>query len=167
MTNSASRSATTLWLALVIAGLAFATIAGAWIFQAYGYAPCELCLEQRPAYYFGAPIAAALALVAAAGGGRILAAGFALLALIFAANAIFGVYHSGVELMFWKGPTGCTGALAGPTKAADLLNQLNTIKVVPCDKVQLRVFGLSLANWNAFISATLAALAARAAFAKA
>ena len=32
-----------------------------------------------------------------------------------------------------------------------------------CDEVSLRVFGLSLANWNIFISAGLAALAAASA----
>jgi disulfide bond formation protein DsbB len=52
--------------------------------------------------------------------------------------------------------------MSGPVDAADLLQQLKTIKLVRCDEVSLRVFGLSLANWNIFISAALAALAARA-----
>jgi disulfide bond formation protein DsbB len=39
---------------------------------------------------------------------------------------------------------------------------LETVKVVRCDEVSLRVFGLSLANWNILISAAIAALAARA-----
>jgi disulfide bond formation protein DsbB len=34
---------------------------------------------------------------------------------------------------------------------------------VRCDEVQIRIFGLSLANWNVVISAALAALATRAA----
>ena len=34
-------------LALAIFALAFAAIAGAWIFEAMGYLPCDLCLEQR------------------------------------------------------------------------------------------------------------------------
>jgi disulfide bond formation protein DsbB len=40
------------------------------------------------------------------------------------------------------------------------LKQLQTIRVVRCDEVSLRVFGLSLANWNILISAALALLAA-------
>ena len=40
------------WLILIIAA---ATIAGAWIFQAFGYAPCELCLSERIPYYVGVP----------------------------------------------------------------------------------------------------------------
>jgi len=151
--------------ALTIAIIAFATIAGAWIFQGLGYPPCDLCYEQRYAYYVGVPLAALVFLLARAGAPRaIVVAGLAALALIFAANTILAVYHSGVEAGLWQGPTACTGAMAGPAKASDLLEQLQTIKVVRCDAVSLRVFGLSLANWNILISAALAALAARASF---
>ena len=151
--------------ALTVAVIAFATIAGAWIFQGLGYPPCDLCYEQRYAYYVGVPLAALVFVLSRAGAPRvILAAGLAALALIFAANTILAVYHSGVEAGLWQGPTACTGAMAGPAKASDLLEQLQTIKVVRCDAVSLRVFGLSLANWNVLISAALAALAARTIF---
>jgi disulfide bond formation protein DsbB len=85
------------------------------------------------------------------------------LALIFAANAALGIYHSGVEWGAWPGPEDCTGVVAGAPKVADFLNQLQHIKVVRCDEVQIRIIGLSLANWNVVISAALAALAGRAA----
>ena len=42
---------------LVIFGVATATILGAWIFEYFGYAPCELCLKQRWAYYAAIPVA--------------------------------------------------------------------------------------------------------------
>ena len=45
-------------------------------------------------------------------------------------------------------------------KAGDLLNQLKTIKVVRCDEVQIRILGLSLANYNVLICAALAAIGA-------
>jgi len=84
---------------------------------------------------------------------------FLALAMIFAANMALAIYHSGVEMQLWQGPTACTGsAMNGPANAADLLTQLETVKVVRCDAVSLRVFGLSLANWNVFISLALAAL---------
>ena len=35
--------------------MALATIVGAWIFEYLGYAPCELCLLQRWAYYAAIP----------------------------------------------------------------------------------------------------------------
>ena len=150
--------------ALMVAAIAFATIAGAWIFQELGYPPCDLCYEQRYAYYVGVPLAALAFVLAKAGAPRtIVIAGLLALALIFAANAILAGYHSGVEAGLWQGPTACTGAMADLPKG-NLLEQLQTIKVVRCDAVNLRVFGLSLANWNILISAALAALAARASF---
>ena len=153
-------------IAVVIAVVAAATIAGAWIFQAFGYPPCELCLKQRYAYYGGAPIAAILAYASTGRARGILAAGMIGLALIFAANAVLGAYHAGVEWRFWPGPSGCTGIIAGPPNAADLMKTLQNAKVVACDEVQLRILGLSLAGWNALISAALAALAVKGALTK-
>ncbi len=151
--------------ALAILALAFATIAGAWIFEALGYAPCDLCNEQRYAYYVGVPLAAVLFAMARGSAPRALViVGLAALGVIFAANAALAVYHSGVEAKLWQGPTACTAGSPGPANAADLLTQLQTVKVVRCDAVSLRVFGLSLANWNIFISGALALLAARASF---
>jgi len=145
-------------LALAVFALAFATIGGAWIYEAMGYLPCDLCHEQRYAYYVGVPLAALTALIAGPAR-KVAAALFVLLALIFAANMTLAVYHSGVEMHLWQGPTACTGsAMSGPANAGDLLSQLDNVKVVRCDAVSLRVFGLSLANWNIFISLALAAL---------
>ena len=144
--------------AFAIFALAFATIAGARLFQALGYMPCDLCYAQRYAYYVGVPLAAATWLVADRLG-KAAALLLILLALIFAANMVLAVYHSGVEMKLWQGPTACTGsAMSGPANAADLLAQLDNVKVVRCDAVNLRVFGLSLANWNIFISLALAGL---------
>jgi disulfide bond formation protein DsbB len=149
--------------ALAVAAIAFATIAGALIFQVLGYPPCDLCYEQRYAYYFGVPLAALLFALAKSGTPRgLLLAGMAALAVIFAANAALAIYHSGVEAKLWQGPTACTAGDAASAGGGDLLKQLRTIKVVRCDAVNLRVFGLSLANWNIFISGALAVLAARA-----
>lgn len=144
------------WLVLVAA---FVTIAGAWIFEYLGFAPCELCLKQRYAYYAGIPLAAA-ALGAQRAGMRSYAIGaLALAGVFFALNAVFAVYHSGVELKWWPGPADCTGAFNAPAALEDFRKQLQTVQVVRCDEVALRVFGLSLANWNAPISAGLALLA--------
>jgi disulfide bond formation protein DsbB len=91
-----------------------------------------------------------------------LTAGFALLTAMFLYNAGLAIYHSGVEAKFWIGPTACTGGALAPADG-DLLKQLETVKVVRCDEVSLRVFGLSLANWNILVSAMLAALSAASA----
>jgi disulfide bond formation protein DsbB len=151
--------------AALICAVAGATLAGAWIFQAFGVVPCELCLKERIAYYGAVPLAAIVAYAATTGRGRAVAVtpGLIGLALIFAVNAGLGIYHSGVEWGVWKGPEDCAGVIAAAPKVADFLNQLQHIKVVRCDEVQIRVLGLSLANWNVVISAALAALAGRTA----
>ena len=143
--------------AALIVLVAAATIGGAWLFQAVGFAPCELCLTERIPYYIGVPVAAATLMFALRKWRRLMLAGFILLFLIFAFSAGFGIYHAGVEWHFWQGPTACTGSTM--TKASsmqDFLHQLQTQKVVRCDAVAIRILGLSLAGWNAVISAVLA-----------
>ena len=145
--------------AFLVFALGALTIAGAWLFEANGIKPCDLCLEQRLAYYYALPLAA-LAVVAAARAPKWVLVGLlGVIALAFLANAGLAIYHSGVEWKLWQGPTACTGAMDGPLKAGDLLKQLQNVKVVRCDEVQLRILGLSLANFNVLISAALAAMA--------
>ena len=133
---------------LLILAVAVATIAGAWIFEAFGYAPCDLCLKQRWVYYAAIPLAALLLFVP----GRypaVMRGGLWVLALIWLGSAVFGVYHSGVEWKWWEGPSTCgAGTLTGGLP--DL-----SAPVVLCDKAAIRILGLSLAGWNALISAAL------------
>ena len=149
--------------ALWIAAAAVAVLAAVWIFQAFGYAPCELCLTQRYAFYAAAPLAALTAFLASRPAHGLARAGFALLALIFAASAVLAAYHVGVEYHWWPGPSACTGALTGALDVNNLVKALNSEKVVRCDEVQLRIAGLSLAGWNVVASVVLAAYAALAA----
>jgi disulfide bond formation protein DsbB len=147
-------------LALAIAVLATATVAGAWTFEALGYQPCELCLKQRLSYYVGIPLAVILALPVLQAWPRLSRLGFALLALLFVAGAGAGIYHAGVEYHFWPGPSDCTGPLTGAPSAEDFFAKLQSAKsIIRCDEVALRVFGLSLAVWNVLISFGLAAAA--------
>ena len=139
---------------LVFFLVALATIIGAWGFEKIGgYLPCELCLKQRWAYYFAVPLAALL-LRPAAGGRPLARWGLAVLALVMAASALLGVYHSGVEWGWWPGPPVCTvgAGLSGG------LPDLNTAKVIRCDEAQWRFLGLSFAGWNVVVSLALVAL---------
>jgi disulfide bond formation protein DsbB len=156
------RGVTPLRIALAILIIAAGSIAGAWIFQALGYAPCELCLKERIAYYAGIALAVLAVFLSVSGRPSLLSAAFVALLLIFAAGAALGVYHSGVEWGFWPGPSDCTGALDRTGSVNDFLKELQKVKVVRCDVVSLRVFGLSLAVWNAAISICLAGLSAYA-----
>jgi disulfide bond formation protein DsbB len=153
-----SQGARALW----IAAASIAILAAVWIFQALGYAPCELCLTQRYAFYAAVPLALLTALVGRSAHG-LARMGFALLALIFVANAVLAAYHVGVEYHWWAGPTACTGSLTGSLDVNDLVKTLNSVKVVRCDEVQLRIAGLSLAGWNVVANAVLAVYAAIAA----
>ena len=146
--------------------VAAATILGAWAFQLAGYAPCELCLKQRIPYYIGSPVALLTLFVASRhrlGSDRGARLGLAALTLIFLASALFGAYHAGVEWGFWPGPADCTGTLEKAGSVNDFMKQLQTTKVVRCDAVAIRILGLSLAGWNAVISAAVAVVAGVAA----
>ena len=136
---------------LVILAVATATISGAWIFQFAGYDPCHLCLLQRWAYYFAVPFSLLLSVSSAANpkGARL---GLYLLAAVMLGSAIFGAYHAGVEWNWWPGPDTCSGDISGGLP--DL-----TKKVVACNEAAIRIFGLSLAGWNAVISMALAGVA--------
>ncbi len=151
----------TLTAALLVLVVATATIAGAWFFQlVLEILPCPMCLEQRYAYYTIIPLSALVAVGAAKGAPRpILIAGLIVIALIAAGNSVFGVYHSGVEWKLWQGPTDCTGPVVNFGSAGSLLEQLDKVKVIRCDEVQWRFLGISLAGYNALISALMAAIA--------
>lgn len=135
------------------AGFAFllglATILGALGSQYFGgLYPCELCLEQRLAYYIGLPILLGILVL----WNRLpLALWFALMAIvtaIFAWGTYMGAYHAGVEWGFWPGPTACTGI--GDSFSFDQLS--NMTPVIGCDVVQFRFLGISLAGYNALVS---------------
>lgn len=146
--------------AALVATVGAAAVAAVWVLQARGYNPCELCLKERVPFYVGVPLAAALAALAPRLPRAAARAGFAVLAMVFAAGALLGAYHAGVEWKLWAGPTGCSGAAAAPAAVSDFLKQLDSVTVVRCDEAALQVLGLSLAAWNALLSAGLAAVAA-------
>jgi disulfide bond formation protein DsbB len=154
--------------ALVVLVLGIATIAGAWAFQIVGgYVPCALCLQERIPYYVGLPLVLiALILSPLPWPSRAL---LLLAAVAFVIGAGLGVYHAGAEWGWWPGPASC-GATAGPSgNAADLLKDLQHIRVVSCTEASWRfpnaTWGLSFAGWNAVISAVLALVALRGALA--
>jgi disulfide bond formation protein DsbB len=128
-----------------------------------GYAPCHLCLYERWAYYAAVPVAAiAFAMTRdLSGWARVL---LLLIALAFVANTALGLYHFGVEEKWWAGPSACTGG-GSATDWRELAEQLKNTAVVRCDQPALKLLGLSLAFWNAAVSALLALIALRGAWA--
>jgi disulfide bond formation protein DsbB len=141
--------------AYIIAAVAAATIAGAWFFQyVIGLVPCPLCLDQRVPYYAAIPLALVLGFFAH-DQRRSMPARLLLLviAAILAYGAALGIYHAGVEWGWWPGPVTCSSAhLPG---GGSILSQMQGTRVVPCDEVQWRFLGLSLAGYNALIAGAL------------
>lgn len=137
--------------------LGLATIAGAWGSELLGgLVPCELCLEQRLAYYWGLPV---LALILVFWNRLPRAAWFIAMAialLLFAWSVWMAGYHAGVEWGFWPGPTSCSG-LGVAVSFEDLLN-INATRVVPCDAIQFEFLGLTLAGYNLLISLAIVAM---------
>ena len=139
--------------AYIVFAATAATLIGAWIFEYLGYAPCDLCLKQRWAYYAAIPLSLVLAL-SASNNPSLTRNGLYLLALIMFGSAVFGVYHAGVEWKWWSGPGTCSGDGGLTGGLPDL-----TKPAVMCDEAAIRVLGLSLAGWNAVISAATAIVA--------
>ena len=146
--------------ALIIAAVGAATIAGAWFFElVIKLNPCPLCLDQRWPYYVAIPLALVVALAARRGAPRTLVTiGLLALAVLMLRGVWFGVFHAGIEWKWWSGPQECSGApqLGG---AGDLLKRLQSINITRCDEAAWRFLGISLAGYNALISAALAAVA--------
>lgn len=138
----------TAYLTLFLASVAI--IAGAWIFQMAGYAPCHLCLLQRWPWYGAIVLSGLCAAFLPRQRAPLL-----LFVLLFTGSALFGGWHAGIEWKIFAGPTSCTGTLSGAMGLPDLTNA----PVVTCGEAAIRILGLSLAGWNAVVSAALALFA--------
>lgn len=136
-------------LSLIAALGSFALLAGAFLFQLAGYAPCHLCLLQR--WPHGAAFAIGVLILAT--GWRALPWAGALAALT---TAGIGAYHTGVERGWFVGPTSCTSGDIGGLSADDLMTQIMNAPLVRCNEVAWSLMGLSMASWNAILSLVLA-----------
>lgn len=130
-------------------------LGGAYFFQyVIGLAPCEMCLWQRWPHMV--VIAAGLAALACYRTPRL--AGALLLVAIagLAITSALGLFHAGVELRWWQGPQACSGAIPTGLSPEELRKYLFSAKMVRCDAVAWSLLGISMAGWNAILSALLA-----------
>ena len=148
-----------LWLALA-AGASALVLAVVHVLQAYGWPPCELCLHEREVFWTALAIAAAgwLAGLRLPLAPRVACAA---LAACFAVGAVLALYHAGVEWRWWPGPQACTASgFHGRLSVSDMdavFGAGRPVHVVRCDQAAFRIAGLSLAGWNALLSAALCA----------
>ena len=138
-------------LVVLAAGGSAALLICAFIFQALGYLPCQMCLWQRWPHG-GAILAGGLAVLT---GARLFIALGGLSALTTGA---IGAYHAGVEQHWWPGPSSCTssGGLTG-LSGSDLLS-MDGPKLILCDDISWQFLWLSMPAWNAVFSLLLVAL---------
>ena len=121
-----------------------------------GLVPCELCLEQRLAYYWGLPVLALILLLWNRLPLPVWYVAMAVGTAIFIWGTYMGAFHAGVEWGFWPGPTACTGLGSPDLSFGDLGGEIEA--VIPCDHVQFRFLGISLAGYNALVSLAIVAL---------
>jgi disulfide bond formation protein DsbB len=150
-------------MAAIFAGsVSLSLLAGAVAFQYLDrLAPCEMCIWQRWPHGFSIVVGLIGGMLArngmvAATWAKYLAAG-AIAGLVV--SGAIGVFHAGVEWKFWPGPSACTGFGYIPGQ-----ENFEPLQIVRCDEAQWRLFGLSLAGYNAifsFVGAVIAAMALR------
>ena len=144
-------------LSLLAAAGSVALLGGALAFQYLGgLAPCHLCILQRWPHAI-AILAGIVILFRPARPVALVAAAVVLV------GAGIGVYHAGIELNWWPGPTTCTAPGAAGVEPGALLDQILATPVVLCDQVAWSLLGISMAGWNAILSLGIAWLWFRAA----
>lgn len=144
------------------AGASFLILCGAWFFQyVLGYAPCALCFDQRHIHWavIGTGLAAGLAMHFVPALRRFAPIACLLIAAIFVYSAGFAGWHAGIEYGWWEGPGSCTTAGSPDVSLADINALLHGTgaPVVMCDEAAWTLLGISMAGYNAYLSALLAA----------
>ncbi len=139
-------------VAIFAGSVALALILGALFFQyVLNYPPCEICHWQRWPHIAAAFIGLGGGLMLRGAKSSLALPLAALSVLLVAASGAIGVYHAGVEWHWWPGPAACTTGYVF-TGTLDL-----NAPVPHCDIAAWRLFGISMAGYNALISLTTAA----------
>ena len=114
-----------------------------------GYAPCDLCIKQRWAWY----LIICICLISTVFYNKLYPYYIALIAILFLGNTIFSGWHVGIEWGFWDGPETCSTALQSLKDHDNFLDKIkSTNNFIPCNEAPIRVLGISLAGYNSFIS---------------
>ena len=118
-----------------------------------GHQPCNLCLIERIPYIFSI-IIVSICLFS----NKFEKITLIILSLIFFAATLLSFYHFGIEQGFIKESLVCNlNTPSDELTKEDLLNQLKEMPV-SCKDVTFKIFGLSLATFNIFISLILSVI---------
>ena len=140
-------------LKLVLLFSIFAILAAYFIQYALGHQPCNLCLIERVPYIFSIIIISIYLFTQ-----KFEKITLIVLSLTFFAAALLSFYHFGIEQGFIKESLVCD--LNSPNNELSKEALLNQLKEMPisCKNVTFKVFSLSLATFNIFISLILSAI---------
>ena len=140
-------------LNLILVFNIFAILIAYFIQYALGHQPCNLCLIERVPYIFSIIIISICLFTK-----KFEKITLIILSLTFFAAALLSFYHFGIEQGFIKESLVCD--LNSPNNELSKEALLNQLKEMPisCKDVTFKVFGLSLATFNIFISLILSAI---------
>ena len=125
----------------------FSLIAAYFIQYVLKHQPCNLCLIERIPYFFSI-IVISICLFT----NKFEKLSLIILSLIFFSATLIAFYHFGIEQEFIKESVVCNLNNENNNLSKEaLLNQLKTMPV-SCKDVTFKIFGLSLATFNIFIS---------------
>ena len=137
-------------LGLILLFSVFSLVAAYFIQYVLKHQPCNLCLIERIPYFFSIIIISIFLFTK-----KFEKLSLIILSLIFFSATLIASYHYGIEQGFFKESLVCdlSDEIKNLSKEA-LLNQLKTMPV-SCKNVTFKIFGLSLATFNIFISLIL------------
>ena len=137
----------------------FSLLAAYFIEYILNYKPCNLCIFERIPYF-----ASSILIVLNLYSKRFEKFTFGILSIIFAIGAIISFYHFGIEQGFFEESFVCiSDDKINNLAKEDLLKSLQKT-TVSCKQVDFKLFGLSLATINTFLSIVLSAISFRAFF---
>ena len=131
----------------------FAILAAYFIQYVLGHQPCNLCLIERIPYFLSIIVISIFLLTR-----KFEKLSLAVLSLIFFFATLISFYHFGLEQGFIRESLVCNLNIESNNLSKEaLLNQLKTMPV-SCKDITFKIFGLSLATFNFFISIILSAI---------
>ena len=140
-------------LHLILLFSIFALTAAYFIEYILGHQPCNLCLIERIPYYISIIIIVIFLYTQ-----KFEKITLIILSITFFAAALLSFYHFGIEQGFIKESLVCDLNNPGNELSKEaLLNQLKEMPI-SCKDVTFKIFGLSLATFNVFISIILSAI---------
>ena len=140
-------------LNLILVFSIFAILAAYFIQYILGHQPCSLCLIERIPYIFSIIIISICLFTQ-----KFERATLVILSLTFFILALLSFYHFGIEQGFIKESLVCDlNSSNNELSKEALLNQLREMPV-SCKDVTFKIFGLSLATFNIFISLMVSAI---------